>query len=70
MQSKTIPLHCVQPKQDQILDIHALVISPAQFIGMKSKKGFNKKGSAETKGKRELEIVYRSKYAEAARRMG
>ena len=36
---------------------------------LKSKKGFSK-GSAETKGKRELEIVYRSKYAEAARRMG
>jgi len=37
---------------------------------VKSEKGFSKKGSAETKDKRELEIVYRSKYAEAARRMG
>ena len=37
---------------------------------MKSKKGFSKKGSAETRGKRELEIVYRSKYAEAAGRIG
>lgn len=37
---------------------------------LKSKKGFSKKGSAETKGKRELEIAYRSKYAEASRRMG
>ena len=34
------------------------------------KKGFSKNGSAETKSERELEIVYRSRYAEAARRMG
>ena len=39
-------------------------------VAVKSKKGFNKKGSAETKRKRELEIIYRSKYAEAASRMG
>jgi len=40
------------------------------MILLKGKKGFCKKGSAETKGKRELEIVYRNKYAEATRRMG
>ena len=34
---------------------------------LNSKKGFSKKGSAETKGKRKLEIVYRSKYAEAVK---
>ena len=37
---------------------------------LKSKIQFSKKGSVETKGKRELEIVYRSKYAEAAGRIG
>ena len=37
---------------------------------VESKIQFSKKGSVETKGKRELEIVYRSKYAEAVRRMG
>lgn len=32
MQSKTTPLHSVQPKQAQILNTHALVIFSAKFI--------------------------------------
>jgi len=60
-----------QPKGPTILWVaRSPALSVDEGKGLKSKKGFSKKRSAEIMGKREFEIVYRSKYAEAARGMG